>query len=272
MMVRTGIEICCYKRRRAVINMNVNGKRVLITGAAGGLGSAGVRSMVKAGAEVLILDINEEAGKALQSEVCGADGREGHARFVHCDLDDPRKTRKLISEIVEQHGDIEVLINNAAIYPSKVFEDYDLDEIEKVHRVNVQAAVACVQAVLPGMKAAGSGSIINMTSITYYGGWAKLFPYVVSKGGLVGMTRALARELGPFGISVNAISPGAFPTDAEKIHPDPEGYNQFVLDNQAIKRRGTPEDIANLMMFLASDASRFITGQVINIDGGWVMK
>jgi 3-oxoacyl-[acyl-carrier protein] reductase len=85
------------------------------------------------------------------------------------------------------------------------------------------------------------------------------------------MTRALARELGPHGITVNAISPGAFPTAAEDIHPDPEGYRQFVLDHQSLKRRGTPEDIANLTLFLASDASSFITGQTINIDGGWVM-
>src|SRR5690606_24191611 len=102
-----------------------------------------------------------------------------------------------------------------------------------------------------------------------YGGWANLFPYVVSKGGLIGLTRALSRELGPYGITVNAISPGAFPTAAEAIHPDPEGYTKFVLEHQALKRRGTPDDIANLTMFLASDVSSFITGQTINIDGGW---
>jgi NAD(P)-dependent dehydrogenase (short-subunit alcohol dehydrogenase family) len=141
-----------------------------------------------------------------------------------------------------------------------------------VQRINVEAAVVCIQAVLPGMKAAGKGRIINVSSITFYGGWANLFPYVVSKGGLVGLTRALSRELGPHGITVNAISPGAFPTAAEEIHPDPEGYTRFVLDHQALKRRGTPDDIANLAMFLASDASSFITGQTINIDGGWVMK
>jgi NAD(P)-dependent dehydrogenase (short-subunit alcohol dehydrogenase family) len=113
---------------------------------------------------------------------------------------------------------------------------------------------------------------VNLSSITVFGGWAKLLSYVSSKGGIVSFTRALAREIGPEGVTVNAIAPGAFPTDAEKIHPDPEGYEAFVLEQQAIKRRGSPEDIGNLVVFLASDASSFITGQLFAIDGGWVMQ
>ena len=94
---------------------------------------------------------------------------------------------------------------------------------------------------------------------------------MASKGGIVAFTRALAREIGPDEVTVNTISPGAFPTDAEKIHPDPEGYTRLVLERQALKRRGTPDDIGNLVTFLASDGSSFITGQMIGIDGGWVM-
>jgi 3-oxoacyl-[acyl-carrier protein] reductase len=110
-----------------------------------------------------------------------------------------------------------------------------------------------------------------VASITFFIGFANLLDYVSSKGGVVGFTRTLAREVGPEGITVNAISPGAFPTDAEKIHPDPEGYNRWVLDQQSIKRRGTPADIGNLVSFLASDAASFITGQTVEIDGGWAM-
>ena len=116
------------------------------------------------------------------------------------------------------------------------------------------------------------GRIINMSSVTISGGWSNLAPYVQSKGALIGLTRAWAREFGQFGVTVNAIAPGAFPTEAEKIHPDPEGYSRFVLENQAIKRRGHPRDIANALMFLASDEASFITGQTLNVDGGWVMK
>ena len=94
---------------------------------------------------------------------------------------------------------------------------------------------------------------------------------MTSKGGVIGFTRALAREVGPEGITVNAISPGAFPTDAEKIHPEPEKYNAWILEQQSLKRRGTPEDIGNVVRFLASDASSFVTGQMLTVDGGWVL-
>jgi len=141
-----------------------------------------------------------------------------------------------------------------------------------VQRVNVTASVAIVQAALPGMRAKHWGRIINVSSITYYGGWANLAPYVASKGAMVALTRAWAREFGADGITANCIAPGAFPTDAEKIHPDPVGYTRFVLDHQSIKHRGTPRDIAAAMMFFASDRAGFITGQTLNVDGGWVMQ
>ena len=118
----------------------------------------------------------------------------------------------------------------------------------------------------------GWGRIVNIASVTFYGGWANLSPYVASKAALVGLTRAWAREFGGYGITVNAIAPGAFPTDAEKIHPDPEGYTRFVLDHQAVKRRGRPDDIAQALLFLTSDRAGFITGQTLNVDGGWVMQ
>jgi 3-oxoacyl-[acyl-carrier protein] reductase len=121
------------------------------------------------------------------------------------------------------------------------------------------------------MKARGSGKIVNISSITFLQGkWDKLLHYVSTKGAVVGFTRALARELGTEGINVNCIAPGAFPTDAEKIHPDPEGYNRTVLESQMIKRRGTTDDIANAVLFLVSPLSDFITGQTLVVDGGWV--
>jgi len=140
-----------------------------------------------------------------------------------------------------------------------------------VQRVNVESAIVCVQEVLPYMRSENFGRIVNITSITLSGGWALLSPYVASKGTLLGLTRAWAREFGEFGVTANSIAPGAFPTDAEKIHPNPAEYSTFVLDHQAIKRRGEPADIANGLLFLTAEESGFFTGQTLNIDGGWVM-
>ena len=153
---------------------------------------------------------------------------------------------------------MDVLINNAAIYPRKEVSDYTTADWLAVQRVNVDAAFVCAQAALPGMRHAGAGRIINVSSITFFGGTPFLTPYVASKGALVGLTRALARECGADGITVNAIAPGAFPTAAEAIHPDLPAYNQFILDQQAVKRRGEPADIANAVLFLAAPAASFI--------------
>lgn len=252
--------------------MNMSGKKVLITGAAGGLGSTVSWAFARAGATVYALDHDAEKGNRLlalgsaESPDCAA-----RMRFVRGDLSDLSALRAQLDTLMAQADGIDVLINNAAIYPSKPIEAYSIEEHQLVQRVNADAALVCVQAALPDMKRRQAGRIINVLSITLHGGWADLLPYVTSKGALLGMTRALARELGRDGITVNAVSPGAFPTDAEKIHPDPEGYQRFVLDHQSIKRRGRPQDIADAMLFLASEQASFMTGQTLNVDGGWVM-
>ena len=135
----------------------------------------------------------------------------------------------------------------------------------------MRAHFVCAQAVLPAMRAAGCGRIVNVASITFLLGFARLAPYVASKGALIGLTRALARECGECGITVNAVAPGAFPTAAERIHPDPQRYNAYVLEQQAVKRRGRPEDVANAVLFFSAPETSFITGQLLCVDGGWVM-
>jgi 3-oxoacyl-[acyl-carrier protein] reductase len=130
---------------------------------------------------------------------------------------------------------------------------------------NLRALYVMARAAVP----AGGGSIVNIGSITYLTGMANLLAYVTSKGGIVGFTRALSREVGALNVRVNVVSPGAFPTGGESIHPDPEAYNAYVLDPQALKRRGTREDLASAVVFLASDRASFITGQMLEVDGGW---
>ncbi|ABR64461.1 SDR family oxidoreductase [Sinorhizobium medicae] len=247
----------------------IAGKVILYTGAAGGLGTATTLSFLRAGAKVVAIDNNPEKVESLIAAAARENLQGLTVRAL--DLSDLKGLRVELDRVSAEVGGFDIVINNAAIYPSKNFEDYTIEEFQAVQCVNVDAGIVCVQAALSHMRAQGWGRIVNIASVTVYGGWSHLAPYVQSKGALVGLTRAWAREFGAYGVTVNAVSPGAFPTDAEKIHSDPESYTRFVLDHQAIKRRGDACDIANALTFLISDAAGFITGQTLNVDGGWVM-
>jgi NAD(P)-dependent dehydrogenase (short-subunit alcohol dehydrogenase family) len=246
----------------------LDGRVALVTGAGGGLGVGICHSLAAAGAAVACVDLTEEkaGGRAAELEAEGAT-----AVALACDIADAAAVEATVAEVVSRLGGVDVLVNNAGIYPARPWTEVPEEEWDRVQAVNVKAAFLCARACHASMLERGRGRIVNVSSVTFWGGWERLLPYVTSKGAVVGFTRALARELGPEGITVNCIAPGAFPTDAEKIHPDPEGYVRFVLEHQALKRRGTPDDIGNLVTFLAGDASAFITGQLIGIDGGWVM-
>jgi 3-oxoacyl-[acyl-carrier protein] reductase len=249
--------------------MSDSGSRtILYTGAAGGLGLPTTALFLAAGARVVAVDNDPVKVSALKA----ATGALAERLIVApLDLADQSRLKPALEALSRDVGGFDVVINNAAIYPAKPFEDFTIEEHQAVQRVNVDAAVTAVQVALPHMRQRQWGRIVNVSSITFYGGLPRLAPYVASKGALIGLTRAWAREFGPYGITVNAIAPGAFPTDAEKIHPDPEGYSRYVLDQQAVKRRGHPGDIAHALMFFASDEAGFITGQTLNVDGGWFM-
>jgi 3-oxoacyl-[acyl-carrier protein] reductase len=247
---------------------SLEGRTILLTGAAGGLGLHATIDMLKTGAKVVAVDNNPSKVAALREAAQGLPG----LTIAALDLADLSGLRAGLEALSGELGGFDVVINNAAIYPSKPFEDFTIEEMQLVQRINVDAGIVCVQVALPHMKAKHCGRIINVASVTLSGGWSDLTPYVQSKGALIGLARSWAREFGKYGVTVNAISPGAFPTDAEKIHPDLAAYEKRIYDHQAIQRRGTPQDISSILMFLASDAASFITGQTINVDGGWVMN
>lgn len=246
---------------------NFQGRTILYTGAAGGLGLPTTISYLEAGARVVVFDNNLKKIDALRSAADDCD----HLYIFEVDLSRATDVKDALEAAIAATGGIDTLINNAAIYPSKPFVEFSIEEFQLVERINVESAVLCVQGVFPYMKEKHFGRIVNISSITFNGAWTNLSAYIASKGALIGLTRAWAREFGQFGVSVNAISPGAFPTDAEKIQGDPVAYNQFCLDSQAIKRRGAPLDITNVLMFFTSEDSGFISGQNLNVDGGWVM-
>ncbi|WP_076068537.1 SDR family NAD(P)-dependent oxidoreductase [Sphingomonas montana] len=245
------------------------GRRILYTGAAGGLGLGTSLLLLERGATVIAVD--NDPAKIGQLRAAAADISTGRLVVSTVDLSDLAAFRAELDRLIVDLGGIDVVVNNAAVYPSKPFEDFSIAEHQFVQRVNVDAGIVAVQAALPGMRTRGFGRIINVASITISGGWANLSPYVASKGALIGLTRAWAREFGPHGVTVNAVAPGAFPTDAEKIHPDPAAYDRMVLDAQAIKRRGSAADIAAAIAFFAADDAGFITGQTLHVNGGWVM-
>jgi NAD(P)-dependent dehydrogenase (short-subunit alcohol dehydrogenase family) len=246
----------------------LEGRVAIVTGAGGGLGGGICSALTLAGATVAAVDV--EGDKAEQ--VAGSASLDG-ARCLafEFDISDRSSVEAMAEEVVEELGGVDILVNNAAIYPSRPWTEIEEEEWDRVMAVNLKGYFLCARAAYPHMRERGQGCVINIASITFFIGFANLLDYASSKGGVVGFTRTLAREVGLEGITVNAISPGAFPTDAEKIHPDPEDYNRWILDQQSIKRRGTPEDIGNLVTFLASDAASFITGQTVEIDGGWAM-
>ena len=246
----------------------LDGRVAFVTGAGGGLGDGICTSLADAGAAVACADVDPDRAEAIARRVADGGGR---SLALQVDVTDSTAVQTAVQRTIAELGGVDVLVNNAAIYPRRAWTEIAEEEWDRVLAVNLKAYFLCARACHASLKERGQGHIVNVSSITFMIGFAMLLDYVSSKGGIVGFTRALAHEVGPDGITVNAIAPGAFPTDAEKIHPDPEGYNSWVLEQQCLKRRGTPDDIGNLVVFLSSDASSFITGQTVAIDGGWAM-
>jgi NAD(P)-dependent dehydrogenase (short-subunit alcohol dehydrogenase family) len=246
----------------------LDGRVALVTGAGGGLGEGICESLASAGAAVACVDRSEERAVARADGLRAAGAQ---ALAVVADVSGATSVEAMARRVVDELGGIDILVNNAGIYPSRPWLQVPVEEFDEVLATNVRGYFLCARACHASLAAGGHGRIVNVSSITISGAWENLLAYVTSKGAVVTFTRALAREVGKEGITVNCIAPGAFPTDAEKIHPDPEGYEQMVLERQAIKRRGNPDDVGRLVRFLSSDASSFITGQLVTIDGGWVM-
>jgi NAD(P)-dependent dehydrogenase (short-subunit alcohol dehydrogenase family) len=251
--------------------MEHRGRNALVTGATGGLGVAESEALARAGAAVLMLD--RKGGDEAEAINARLPAEAPKVRYVACDLADSHAAQDLVRKLDAEVGGIDILINNAAINPLKPIDAYPLGEYEQVQAVNATAALALAQVVVPAMKRKKWGQIVNICSVTLNGGWGDFTAYVASKGTLLGLTRSMARELGKFNIRVNAVSPGAIPTQLEKeVWADQlETYEKFLLDHQALKYRGSPEDIAEAILFLVSDRARFITGHNLSVDGGWWM-
>ena len=206
---------------------------------------------------MLLLD-RPEIGEGPEIAASLADGAAGSIAFVGCDLNRLAEAEAAIQGAADGEGGIDILINNAALIINRPFEEFSLTEYEDQIRVNSSAAFAMARACAPGMKAKGYGKIVNFCSLTLNGRWDGYVPYVASKGAMLGLTKSLARELGPHGIRVNAVSPGAVVSEAEErvFGERLKQYNDWVLENQSLKSRIEPEDVASLVLFLVSPCLR----------------
>jgi len=243
------------------------GQVVLITGGASGIGAAFVRAFAAQQARVAFLDIDTDAGEALVQEVAGASGSA--PLFVPCDLLDIEALREAMARVRGALGDAAVLVNNAANDQRQVLSEVTPAEFDWMIGVNLKHVFFAAQAVVPQMQARGGGSIINMSSVAWLRGAPALPAYAAAKAAIVGFTNSLARLVGPDRIRVNAIAPGMVLTERQRRlwFPDEQKIAE-VRTRQAIPDAVTPDDIARVALFLASDESQRITRQCLQVDGG----
>ena len=241
---------------------------VVITGGASGIGAAMVEAFAANGARVAFLDLQQEAGEAFVNRLRDTGGPI--PLFLPCDLTDIQALQAALATIAGQLGSVEVLVNNAGNDTRHSIEEVTPEFWDRTLALNLKHQFFAAQAVIPGMRALGRGSIINMSSIAWVIPSTNVPVYVSAKAAIVGMTRTLAHEVGKDNIRVNCILPGAIATERQKrLWLTPE-YEAEILNAQALKRLIQPEEVARLALFLAADDSAAITNQSCIIDGGWV--
>jgi len=216
---------------------------------------------------VLMLDRNEEQNR-IASEKIRASGARALALAV--DVRDRVSIRRSVERAQNELGPVDILVNNAGIFPRQPFLTMTPEQWDEMQDVNVKSMFHTTQAVLPQMIARKSGKIVNISSVTFHLGTGKMAHYVASKGAVIGLTRALSRDFGEYNIHINCITPGAIRTDSEKHFVSADDEREF-LAHQSIKRRLEPRDIARACLFLSCELSDGMTGQSLNVDGGWYM-
>jgi len=247
----------------------LEGKVAIVTGAGKGLGRAFALKLAEEGARVTVMTRKDIEGLKKTAEEVEARGSE--ALWLQGDVTKPEDTRRMADETVKRFGRIDILVNNAAFFygvKRRPFHKIPPEEFDMMLAVNVKGVWLCICAVFPYMKEQRRGKVINLASEVFFTGSHGFVHYVASKGGVIGLTRALAVELGPYGICVNAVAPGFTATEAAATLTDPSKYD---VSRTPLKRLEQPEDVVGIVAFLASDEADFITGQTILVDGGRAM-
>jgi 3alpha(or 20beta)-hydroxysteroid dehydrogenase len=242
------------------VSERLSGKVVIVTGAARGQGEAEARLFVREGASVVLTDLLEERGKAVADELGAA------AVFVPHDVSSPEDWDRVVATALDAFGHLDVLVNNAAIHWLRSIEDENLEDFQRLLGINLAGTFLGIKAVIAPMRAAGGGSIVNISSAAGLVGYARHGAYAAAKWGVRGLTRVAAIELGPDGIRVNSVHPG--PINTDMLPPDRAGLGERRWATIPLRRSGEPSEVAELVLFLASDASSYISGGEFTVDGG----
>ncbi len=252
--------------------MKLQNKVTLITGAGHGIGKAYAQRFAAEGAQVILADIDERAGQSVAAAVRES-GLSAWARTT--DVRDYKSIEGLVHETLERFGRIDVLLNHAAIYVTEQLwkgpvEELALDEWDRVMEVNLKGVFLCCRAIIPVMKTQKSGKIINIASGTFFSGTGNMPHYTTSKGGVIALTRVMARQLGQWGINVNCMTPGSTMSE-EVVTDEVRRRRESSVRGRAFSRIELPEDITGTALFLASSDSDFMTGQLLVVEGGGIM-
>jgi NAD(P)-dependent dehydrogenase (short-subunit alcohol dehydrogenase family) len=259
------LNVLTSEASKSAVYPSLKDKRVVVTGGGSGIGAALVEAFVRQGAKVAFIDILETESRALEEELAGA---TAPPRFYNCNLTDLASVKATFARIAQDIGPIEVLVNNAGNDDRHRLEEITAATWDDRINVNLRHHLFCAQEVMPGMRAAGGGAIINFGSISWHLGLPDLLVYETAKAGIEGLTRALAREVGRDGIRVNCVVPGNIKTPRQDQWYSSEEEAEIVR-SQCLNGRIAPSDVASLVLFLASDDARMCTGHEYWIDAGW---
>lgn len=248
--------------------MILENRVVVVTGGANGIGRIYCENLAAEGAHLVIADSDAEAAQCLAEQLSA----KGSARAIAVitDVTVEESTQAMAVAAAQEFGRVDVLVNNAGVYPHTAIEDITLDEWHRVMRVNLDGVFLCTRAVLPIMKRLGGGKIINVATNLVWIGLAGMSHYIASKAAVVGFTRALAREVGMHGITVNGIAPGAVIPERE-LSEQAQARVAAIVSAQALKRNLRGDDLVGPLIFLASSDSDFMSGQILTVDGGLAM-